>query len=115
MNLTKRPIFQKSKIVKDKKYLKWVCDHFDCFTCESRPVQAHHLQGKYRIGAMLRCDSKIVPLCYSCHYSLTFIESERKFWNTRIIDPMPYAKELYKKWRNINDSKKRNIKLSKKK
>ena len=89
MNLTKRPIFQKSKIVKDKKYLKWVCDHFDCFTCESRPVQAHHLQGKYRIGAMLRCDSKVVP--------------------------MPYAKDLYKKWRNINDSKKRNIKLSKKK
>lgn len=113
MNLTKRPIFQKHNVIKDKKYLKWICDCYKCFVCsdigeeQSSPTQAHHLQGKYRIGAMIRCDSRVIPLCFNHHQELTFKYGERTFWELdkyKELNPMSYAKILYKIWRENNGS-----------
>ena len=113
MNLLKQPLFQKSNIIKDRKYLEWVCDCFKCFICsnigeeQSSPTQAHHLQGKYRIGAMIRCDSRVIPLCFDHHQILTFKYGERKFWELdkyKDLNPMSYAKILYQMWRENNET-----------
>lgn len=90
-------------IVKDRKYLEWVCNK-ECYVCEllnvpqKMPTQAHHLQGKYRIGAMIKDDSTVVPLCYTHHHELTFLFGERKFWEKLKIDPWDKSKNLRREY-----------------
>lgn len=93
------------KIVKDKKFMQWVCDSHPCYVCnlEARlnyhQIQFHHLQGKHRIGAMIRDDSTGIPICFQHHQDLTFKYGERKFWEMLGVDPLNYAQELYNEYK----------------
>jgi hypothetical protein len=64
------------------------------------------LQGKYRLGAMIRDDSVGIPICRTHHYHITFQRGERLFWEELNIDPKVYADELYQEWKEINEYKK---------
>ena len=74
------------KIIKDKKFMQWVCSSLPCYVCNLNgrlnyhQIQFHHLQGKHRIGAMIRDDSTGIPICFQHHQELTFKYGERKFW-----------------------------------
>jgi hypothetical protein len=100
-----------SKVIKDKKYMKWVCENKPCFICnlEGRfnfaQIQFHHLQGAYRIGAMIRNDAVGLPLCFTCH-SIFQKRGERMYWEEIGVDPKIYADELYNEYKeNNNDTK----------
>ena len=95
--------------------MQWVVQNYPCYICnlEGRlnynQIQFHHLQGKYRVGAMIRDDSVGVPLCFTCH-SIFHKRGERLYWEEKGIDPKVYADELYQEWREINaKTTKRNI------
>lgn len=96
----------KRQIVKDRKYLMWVCEK-PCYVCmllnkaQSTPTQAHHLQGKYRIGAMIRDDSTVLPICFECHQELTFKKGERKFWEELNIDPWQESKNVRREYEEL--------------
>jgi|SRR6056300_273591 len=96
----------KRKIIKDKKYLMWVCS-LPCISCQvrdgtykiSETIQAHHVQLR-RYGAMIRDDSRVVPLCfYPCHHLLHTKFGEKKFWGDLNFDPIEYADKLYKHYK----------------
>ena len=95
------------KIVKDKKFLMWVCENHKCYVCglfnqkQTTPTQAHHLQGKYRIGAMIRDDSTVLPICFNHHQELTFKKGERKFWEELKVDPFPESKLLREQYEKL--------------
>lgn len=98
--------FRSRKVVKDKNYMQWVVDNYPCYVCRKKlntynyhQIQFHHLQGKYRIGAMLRDDSTGLPLCFDHHQELTFKFGERKFWEMIGIDPIHDAIKLYEKYK----------------
>lgn len=92
------------KIVKDKKFMQWVCNSHPCYVCNLNgrlnyhQIQFHHLQGIHRIGAMIRDDSTGIPICFQHHQELTFKYGERKFWEMIGIDPLNYAQELYNEY-----------------
>ena len=96
---------------KDKKYMQWVVENRPCLVCRKvmgidnfHQIQFHHLQGKYRIGAMIRDDRVGLPICYHHHHQLTFVYGERKFWDEVLeLDPKPYADKLYEKYRSKNN------------
>lgn len=96
----------KRQIVKDRKYLMWVCS-LNCYVCkllnkaQSTPTQAHHLQGKYRIGAMIRDDSTVVPICFEHHQELTFKLGERKFWEKLNVDPWDESKQTREEYEKL--------------
>ena len=102
--------FKKTKIIKDKKYLMWICEK-PCYPCQINnrlnyyQIQAHHLQGRHRIGALIRRDNVVVPCCFTCHQELTFKVGERNFWDNLGIDPIHYANELWQEWSERNDNK----------
>ncbi len=93
------------KVVKDKKFMQWVCDTLPCYVCNLKgnlnyyQIQFHHLQGIHRIGAMIRDDSTGIPICYTHHQELTFKFGERKFWEQIGIDPIHYALEIYNEYK----------------
>ena len=88
--------------------MQWVCENHPCYICnlEGRlnysQIQFHHLQGKYRVGAMIRDDSVGIPLCFSCH-SIFQKRGERLYWEEINIDPIHYANEL---WEEYNETRK---------
>jgi len=100
--------FRSRKVIKDKKFMQWVVENYPCFVCREmsisnyHQIQFHHLQGKYRIGAMLRDDSTGIPICFDHHQELTFKYGERKFWERLNIDPINYAQSLYKQYKELN-------------
>jgi len=86
--------------------MQWVCENHPCYICnlEGRltyGVQFHHLQGKYRIGAMIRNDAVGIPLCFTCH-SIFHKRGERLYWEEIGVDPIHYANELYEEWKERN-------------
>jgi hypothetical protein len=100
------------KIIKDKNYMQWVVENHPCFVCyktmavyNNTSIQFHHLQGKYRIGAMIRDDSTGIPICYHHHHELTFKYGERNFWDTLEIDPLGYAQSLYIQYKERTNDK----------
>ncbi len=97
-------MISKLDIVKDKKFQQWVCDTKPCYMCtvvngfqNFSQIQFHHLQGKYRLGAMIRQDSKGIPLCFPCHNLFTK-RGERLVWEEIGVDPGIYADELWDEW-----------------
>lgn len=48
---------------------------------------------------MLRDDSTGIPICFQHHQDLTFKYGERKFWERLQVDPIDYAIELYKEYK----------------
>tara|TARA_S200002703_G_scaffold36660_1_gene31733 strand:+ start:1850 stop:2182 length:333 start_codon:yes stop_codon:yes gene_type:complete len=96
---------KKRKIVKDKKFMQWVCSSLPCYVCNLNgrlnyhQIQFHHLQGRHRIGAMIRDDSTGIPICFQHHQDLTFKHGERKFWEMIGTDPLTYAQELYNEYK----------------
>jgi len=86
--------------------MKWVCENKSCYICSLEgkinysQIQFHHLQGKYRIGAMIRDDSVGVPLCHSCH-SIFHKRGERLYWEEINIDPKVYADELWEEYNEL--------------
>ena len=88
----------------------WALDKFPCYVCSlmgfsdnwSEQRQFHHLQGKHRVGAMIRDDSVGIPLCFPCH-SIFHKRGERLYWEEINIDPIHYAKEL---WEEYNETRK---------
>jgi len=102
------------KIIKDKKYLMWICS-LPCYSCQVQgihkvcdTIQAHHVQLR-RYGAMIRDDSRVVPLCfYPCHHSIHTKFGERIFWDNLGVDPIKYADKLYKHYKEkLNEKNKR--------
>jgi len=87
--------------------MQWVCENHPCYICnlEGRlnysQIQFHHLQGKYRVGAMIRDDSVGIPLCFPCH-SIFQKRGERLYWEEINIDPIHYAKELWEEYNERN-------------
>jgi len=82
--------------------MKWVCENKSCYICslEGRTtfgVQFHHLQGAYRIGALIRNDKVGIPLCFPCH-SIFQKRGERLYWQEIGVDPKIYADELYEEY-----------------
>lgn len=83
--------------------MQWVCENHPCYICtlEGRlnfqQIQFHHLQGKYRIGAMIRNDAVGIPLCFPCH-SIFHKRGERLYWEEIGVDPIHYAQELWEEW-----------------
>jgi hypothetical protein len=103
---------KKRKIIKDKKYMAWVCEMHPCYVCDLEGylnfhrIQFHHLQGIHRIGAMIRDDSTGIPICFEHHQELTFKYGERKFWERLQVDPFNYSQELYSQYKEKhNDTK----------
>jgi len=84
--------------------MQWVVENHPCYICnlEGRlnysQIQFHHLQGKYRIGAMIRDDSVGIPLCFPCH-SIFQKRGERLYWEEINIDPKVYADELWEEYK----------------
>ena len=87
--------------------MKWVCENKSCYICSLEgkinysQIQFHHLQGKYRIGAMIRDDSVGIPLCFTCH-SIFQKRGERLYWEELNIDPKVYADELWEEYNERN-------------
>ena len=87
--------------------MQWVVENHPCYICnlEGRlnysQLQFHHLQGKYRVGAMIRDDSVGIPLCFTCH-SIFHKRGERLYWEEINIDPKVYADELWEEYNERN-------------
>ena len=74
-----------------------------CLICgiKHEAQEAHHIRecfprtmGK-RIG-----DEWVVPLCMKHHTELH--KHSRSFWNTRLINPMLWARDFHQRWKNRN-------------
>jgi len=87
--------------------MQWVVENHPCYICnlEGRlnysQLQFHHLQGKYRVGALIRDDSVGIPLCFTCH-SIFHKRGERLYWEEINIDPKIYADELWEEYNERN-------------
>jgi len=87
--------------------MQWVVENHPCYICnlEGRlnysQLQFHHLQGKYRVGALIRDDSVGIPLCFTCH-SIFHKRGERVYWEEINIDPKVYADELWEEYNERN-------------
>ena len=87
--------------------MQWVVENHPCYICnlEGRlnysQIQFHHLQGKYRVGAMIRDDSVGTPLCFTCH-SIFHKRGERLYWEEINIDPKIYADEIWEEYNERN-------------
>ena len=87
--------------------MQWVVENHPCYICNLEgtlnysQLQFHHLQGKYRVGAMIRDDSVGIPLCFTCH-SIFHKRGERVYWEEINIDPKVYADELWEEYNERN-------------
>ena len=97
-----------SSVIKDRAFQVWVCETKPCYNCQVvhstinySQIQFHHLQGKYRLGMMIRNDAKGIPLCYPCH-SIFQKRGERLYWEEKKVDPGIYADELWDEWLERN-------------
>ena len=100
----KAEMISHSKVIKDKKFLMWVCE-LSCYPCEIEGVSnyhmivAHHLQGRNRIGMGLRHDPNSIPICDFHHRQIHEKMGERNFWDKLGVEPIHYANELYEQYK----------------
>ena len=98
------PPYFKTGIRKQKKHRLIDEPHLDfirglpCLACAGRGGVAHHLTiGRNRAGRRAG-DDQAVPMTSKCHndfpQSLHMV-GERKFWNSKGLDPRPVAKFLF--------------------
>lgn len=94
MNLTGIPPRQKlPKPIRDRRHLAFVAGLW-CLCCGRQPCQAHHVRiGAYQLGKR-QCDSRVVPLCPTCHSNLHSM-NESQFWGDWDINPDDIAAWLY--------------------
>ena len=58
----------KNKRIKDKKYMRKLCDYFGCIICNDPDSAPHHITG-YKLGGMATKpdDYLVIPLCNRHH------------------------------------------------
>jgi DNA recombination protein Rad52 len=85
--------------LRDPNHLDYVRSHA-CLICGRNPVHAHHLKFAQPKGlAMKVSDEFTVPLCAVHHDELHRAGVEIEWWQTRKLDPLPIAAELWSKSR----------------
>ncbi|MEO4040787.1 Rad52/Rad22 family DNA repair protein [Hoeflea sp. CAU 1731] len=96
--------FGEPKRIRDPDHLKFVATH-RCIVCGRNRTQAHHLTFAQpnALGRKVS-DEFVVPLCSTHHQELHQYGDEKGWWLDKAIDPVPLAKELWKK-RNPREKK----------
>jgi len=67
-----------------------------CLICERAPCHAHNVKFAQRPGLTIKVsDEFVVPLCSVHHDELHRSVTERKWWESRGVDPFPIAEKLW--------------------
>jgi hypothetical protein len=94
--LPPRAVTPKTLRLRNKAHLEAI-GHKSCLVCGRSPADPHHLRFA-QPGAMGRksSDEFVVPLCRLHHDELHRRGDERAWWQSRGIDPLPIALEMWR-------------------
>jgi Rad52/22 family double-strand break repair protein len=89
--------FAEPKRSRDKAHLKFVASQ-PCLVCGRQPCDPHHLRfAQPRAIGLKVSDEFTVPLCRGHHRQLHQTGDERAWWDSRRINPLEIARDLWEK------------------
>jgi hypothetical protein len=95
----RRPVAAKAIRLRDKEHCKFVTTQ-PCVVCGRTPSEAHHIRfAQPRAIGRKVSDEYTVPVCRLHHRELHRYGDEVSWWAGVSIDPMPIARELWRRSR----------------